>query len=66
MIEGDYNGDGELTIADAVMLARFVTEDDTLTEEQIDNIVQAKPDQDNDGVVTLLDVVAILKKREAE
>ena len=66
VIEEDYNGDGELNIADAVILARFVSEDDTLKAEQIDNIVQAKPDQDDDGIVTLLDVITILKKRTAK
>ena len=63
---GDMNGDGEITVADAVLLARFVTEDDTLTEEQVDGILNEKPDLDEDGLVTVLDIRAILKKLENE
>ncbi len=64
-MDADFNGDGSLDVADAVLLTRFASEDDTLTEEQIDGIVKAKPDQDGDGIVTLLDVTAILKKLAA-
>ena len=52
-MDADFNGDGSLDVADAVLLTRFASEDDTLTEEQID------------GIVTLLDVTAILKKLAA-
>ena len=65
VMDADFNGDGSLDVADAVLLTRFASEDDTLTEEQIDGIVKAKPDQDGDGIVTLLDVTAILKKLAA-
>ena len=59
---GDMNGDGELTVADAVLLARFVSEDTALTDEQIEKILDASPDQDEDGLVTILDVFALLNK----
>ena len=59
---GDINGDGELTVADAVLLTRFVSEDTALTDEQIDKILNAEPNQDEDGLVTILDVFALLNK----
>ena len=61
-ISGDFNGDNEITIADAVLLARFVEEDATLTDEEMDRIVNAEPVQDEVGLVTILDVTAILRK----
>ena len=61
-VKGDYNGDGEVTLADAVLLARFISEDTTLTAEQIAAVMNAEPDFDGDGIVTLLDVRALLKK----
>lgn len=61
-LKGDYNGDKEITIADAVLLARFVSEDTTLTEEEIDKILIAEPDYDGDELVTILDVTTLLKK----
>ena len=60
-LKGDYNGDKEITVADAVLLARFVSEDTTLTEEEIYKILIAEPDYDDDGLVTILDVTALLK-----
>ena len=57
----DVNGDKEITVADAVLLARFVSEDTTLTEEEIYKILIAEPDYDDDGLVTILDVTALLK-----
>ena len=65
-LKGDCNADGEVTIADAVMLARFVGEDTTLTGEQINDILNAEPDFDSDGFVTILDVRALLKRPETE
>ncbi len=59
--DGDVNGDGEVTIADAVLLVRFVTEDGTLTAEQIRCIMDHKPDQNGDGQVTVMDVAVLLK-----
>ena len=64
--KGDYNCDGEVSIADAVLLARFLAEDETLTDQEIDNIINRDPDYDEDSLVTILDVVAILKKLEYE
>ena len=60
-ISGDFNGDGALNTADAVMLMRYLTEDDTLTAEQLDRIRQAVPDQNADGSVTIIDLITLLK-----
>lgn len=60
-ISGDFNGDGTLNTADAVMLMRFLSEDDTLSEEQRNTINQAVPDQNADGILTLLDLMMLLK-----
>ena len=57
---GDYNGDGTVSIADAVLLARYVAEDKTLTAEQLAGIFAAEPDFDGDGLVTVADIAAIL------
>ena len=62
--EGDYNGDGDVSLADAVMLARFLAEDDSLTADEIAGILNAKPDRDEDGMVTILDIRALLRKLE--
>ncbi len=62
--EGDYNGDGDVSLADAVMLARFLAEDDSLTADEIAGILNAKPDCDEDGMVTILDIRALLRKLE--
>ena len=51
-----------MTAVDAVLLARFVGEDPALTAEQIGRILNAEPDQDEDGLVTILDAAAILRK----
>ena len=61
-VSGDFNGDKEVTVADAVLLARFVSEDTTVTEEELDKILTAEPDSDGDGLITIRDVAAILKK----
>ena len=60
--KGDYNADGEVTVADAVLLARFVSEDMTLTAKQITDILKAEPDYDSDGFVTILDAASLLNK----
>lgn len=62
-LRGDYNGDNETAIADAVLLARFVAEDSALTNAQIEGIINHTPDYDGDGLATMLDVTAFLKKR---
>ncbi len=56
----DYNGDGAFSIADAVILAKFLSEDTTLTDNQLHSILDAEPDADNDGLITILDVSFIL------
>lgn len=56
----DYNGDGSFSIADAVILARFISEDTTLTDNQLHSLFDAEPDVDKDGVITILDVSLIL------
>ena len=61
-LKGDYNGDKEITAADAVLLARFVAEDTALTEIQIEEIINHEPDYDDDGLVTSMDIAAILRK----
>jgi len=60
-ISGDFNGDGTVSVADAVLLAYFVTEDESLSDELIDLILKAEPDQDSDGFVTISDVLYTLK-----
>ena len=60
-VSGDFNGDDTVSVADAVLLARFVAEDETLSDEQIDLILKAQPDQDSDGIVTISDVLYTLK-----
>ncbi len=65
-ISGDFNGDNELTVADAVLFARFIGEDTTLTNEQIGNILNSEPDRDEDSLVTILDLTALLKELETE
>jgi hypothetical protein len=59
---GDMNQDGSLSVADAVLLACFISEDTTLTDGQIGKILDAEPHFDGDGLVTILDVAALLKK----
>lgn len=61
---GDCNGDGEVTVADAVLLAKFAVEGTNLTDDQIAAIVKCEPDIDGDGLVTICDFAAILKKLE--
>ena len=65
-LKGDYNGDGEVTPADAALLMRFITEDPALTDAQISDVIKAEPDYNGDGFVTLLDVTALLRKLQAE
>lgn len=59
-----YNADGALTITDAVMLARFAGEDTELTKVQINAVLNVDPDYDGDGLVTVMDVYALLKNLE--
>ena len=61
-LKGDYNQDNTVTVADAVLLARFTAEDSALTNNQISRILDAAPDYDGDGLVTVLDLTALLIK----
>ena len=63
-LKGDYNGDKEITAADAVLLARFIAEDTALTDAQIEEIIRHEPDYDGDGLVTMQDVTALLRSTE--
>ena len=64
-VSGDFNGDCEISIADAVLLARFLAEDSSLSYAELDIILIGEPDQDRDGLVTALDMAAILGKLKA-
>ena len=57
----DLNGDGVVSVADAVLLALFMTEDTELSDTQITGIVRANPDQNGDTLITILDICALLK-----
>lgn len=60
--EGDITGDGIVSIADAVMLARYASEDSTLPEGITENISNPRiSDVDHDGSITVTDVTALLK-----
>ncbi len=58
--EGDYNGDGMVTVADAVLFARFLTEDTDIIPEQQSRLLEADPD--GDGCITLLDLMIVLRR----
>ncbi|MBR4200050.1 MAG: hypothetical protein IKQ91_02085 [Oscillospiraceae bacterium] len=59
--DGDYNNDGSVTVADLVLFTRFIAEDTTLPQQQIQIFVTVKTDFDNDGLITLIDVRVLLK-----
>ena len=61
-VSGDYNGDGDVSVADAVLLARFVAEDTELTNEQIAEILNHDPDINGDGLVTIADLTELLSQ----
>ena len=56
---GDINGDGWLSVADAIMLARFIAED---AGSGITQQGTAEADLDLDGAVTGLDLVILLER----
>lgn len=58
-LAGDLNGDDELTVTDAIILLRFLSEDDTLKLKNPALLDYA--DLDGDGMLTLLDGSALLK-----
>lgn len=58
VLRGDLNGDGIISAADAVMLAKLVAEDEalSLTADALN-----AADVDEDGLVTILDAAAVLR-----
>ena len=56
-MEGDINYDGNVSIADAVMFARYCTED-----PDIPKYLVGPQDLDEDGFITVGDITSILKK----
>ena len=58
-VAGDINIDCSIDIADAVLLARFCVED---AAANITQIGLGNADFDGDGMLTILDVTAILRK----
>ena len=56
--QGDVNGDGQVTVADAVMLARIAAEDTTL---KCDDRMTERADVDKSGGVTIIDCTLLLK-----
>lgn len=56
---GDLNGDGELTVSDAVLLARLIAEDRSLSR---DAFTEDSADFDADGSLTVQDVQKLLDK----
>ena len=58
----DYNGDGETSVADAVLLLRYISEDSTLTFKQLTGLLGGTMDLDGDGTVTILDVRVLLQQ----
>ncbi len=59
VMNGDLNGDGALSIADAVLLVRLLTEDGDL---QVSEATVLAADADGDGMLTLIDLTVLLKK----
>ena len=55
-IKGDVNGDGKVTIMDAVKIAKYIIGLETLTDEQ-----KKLADYNGDGKVTIMDAQAIAK-----
>lgn len=58
-VSGDINIDCSIDVSDAVLLARYTAEDATA---QITQTGLGNADVDGDGIVTLPDVTALLKK----
>lgn len=56
-VAGDLNGDGVLTAADAVLLSRLLAEDETAAPADF-----SQADFDADGLITLLDITALLRR----
>ena len=60
--DGDLNGDGSLSVADAVLLFRFVNEQDVPETRALTNAQISSGDLDGDGILTILDIAAFLAK----
>lgn len=60
-LDGDYDGDGEITAADAALLFRFISEDGSLTPEQLRGITNGNPDLNDDEIVSLSDLRMLLQ-----
>lgn len=58
-LSGDVNSDGQITVADGVMLARVVAEDTTVS---ISEQGLANADVNGDGEITANDTTALLKR----
>ena len=58
---GDYNLDGEVTVADAVLLCRFISEDSTLETKVIQAITLETADFDRDSLLNVIDVMKLLR-----
>ncbi|MBQ3940922.1 MAG: hypothetical protein II723_07405 [Oscillospiraceae bacterium] len=56
----DFNGDGAVDVADAILLLRFIAEDPALTDIQIETVLAAGPDLNADSRVTLADARVLL------
>ncbi|MBR4201408.1 MAG: dockerin type I repeat-containing protein [Oscillospiraceae bacterium] len=65
-VTGDMNGDGKMSVADAVLLIRFIGEDDTLNETQINTLLHSELDFNKDGLISLQDVQLLLKLLTAQ
>ena len=59
---GDINGDGALSVSDAVWLCRFIAEDPAIDSLTLELLHPAEGDTDGDGMLTVLDVAVILRK----
>lgn len=59
-VKGDMNADGIVRAADAVLLMRFIAEDSTLTEAQLNALYRAELDLNGDGVVTVKDADTLM------
>lgn len=61
----DLNGDGAQTVADAILLSRYIAEDAALDAATLAAIDFSAADLDGDGFLTLLDVKAPLAQISA-
>lgn len=59
--DGDLNGDNELTVADAVILAHFLAEDEALPQTVISSVTLESADIDKDHLLTMLDMKKLLE-----